>query len=327
VIGLQSATLIRNRDGTPMEIHATVKDITERIQAEQTVWKMNVELAETNQKLKESQLKMVQQEKLASIGQLAAGVAHEINNPLGFVRGNHDALRRHVAAIKAFMLSIAASAGPQLEEAKTKHDVDYILEDFDAIMTESDDGFRRITDIVQNLRSFSRIDSADSFGLFDINKGIENTLAVARNEVKYVAETKVELAELPTVECVGGEINQVFLNLIVNAAQAIKSQGRKELGNISVKTGQDGDQVWIEIRDDGPGIPEELQLRIFDPFYTTKPVGQGTGLGLSISTDIVNHKHGGRLSVSSKPGEGSCFRIELPVKHPAIPGDGTAPAG
>ncbi len=284
---------------------------------------MNIELAEANQKLKESQTMIVQQEKLASIGQLAAGVAHEINNPLGYLKSNNTAIGRHLAAVKEFLQAVTAAAGEAIREGREKYDIDYILEDFDAIMRESEDGFRRITDIVQNLKSFSRIDSGERFGLFDINKGIENTLAVARNEVKYVADVKVELAPLPMVECVGGEINQVFLNLIVNSAQAIKGQGRTGRGTIEVRTGVVTDQVWIEISDDGPGIPEELQLKIFDPFFTTKPVGQGTGLGLSISSEIIANKHGGRLTVSSVPGKGATFRISLPIVHPRAPG--TAP--
>jgi PAS domain S-box-containing protein len=316
VFGLESATMFRNRDGSVQEIHAMVKDITERIRDEQSLWKMNIELAEANQKLRESQTRAVQQEKLASIGQLAAGVAHEINNPLAFLKSNNSAVRRNLAAIKQFILSLTGSACAEIEDGRKKYDIDYIVGDFDAIMEESEDGFRRITDIVQNLKNFSRIDSAERFAQFDINKGIENTLSVARNEVKYVAEVKLDLGTLPMVECVGGEINQVFLNLIVNAAQAIKSQERKALGVITIATRGAEDSVTVEIKDDGPGIPKGLQMRIFDPFYTTKPVGQGTGLGLSISSDIIVHKHRGALTVDSAPGAGACFKIELPVKHP-----------
>jgi signal transduction histidine kinase len=209
----------------------------------------------------------------------------------------------------------ASPLAEEVRKAKERNDIDYILQDFDAIMAESEDGFRRITDIVQNLKSFSRIESSERFEAFDINKGIETTLSVARNEVKYIAEVKLELAALPLVECVGGEVNQVLLNLVMNAAQAIKGQGRTEKGTIEVRTGVRDDWVWIEIKDDGPGIPKSLQLRIFDAFYTTKPVGQGTGLGLSISSDIVVHRHGGRLTVESEPGKGACFRVELPVIH------------
>ena len=320
MFGLASATQLRNRDGTVMESHAIIKDITERIRDEQALWKMNVELADANKKLKESQTLMVQQEKLASIGQLAAGVAHEINNPLGYLKSNNAAVRKHLAAVKSFLEQVMAGADDAIRASAETYDIAYILGDFDAIMQESEDGFRRITEIVQNLKSFSRIDSAERFGLFDINKGIENTLAVATNEVKYVADVKVDLGPLPPVECIGGEINQVFLNLIVNAAQAIKAQSREGRGTIVIRTGAVADKVWIEVSDDGPGIPEEIQLRIFDPFFTTKPVGQGTGLGLSISSDIIANKHGGRLTVSSEPGKGASFRISLPVTHPRTAG-------
>ncbi len=320
MFGLASATQLRSKDGTVMESHTIVKDITDRIRDEQALWKMNVELADANQKLKESQTLMVQQEKLASIGQLAAGVAHEINNPLGYLKSNNAAVRKHLAAVKSFLEQVMAGAGDQVRAAAETYDIAYILGDFDAIMQESEDGFRRITEIVQNLKSFSRIDSGERFGLFDINKGIENTLAVATNEVKYVADVKVDLASLPPVECIGGEINQVFLNLIVNAAQAIKSQNRDSRGTIVIRTGVVTDQVWIEVNDDGPGIPSEIQLRIFDPFFTTKPVGQGTGLGLSISSDIIANKHGGRLTVESVPGKGASFRVTLPITHPRAGG-------
>lgn len=316
VFGLESAMIFRGTQGAVEEIHAMIKDITERIHDEQALWKMNIELAEANQKLKDSQTMIVQQEKLASIGQLAAGVAHEINNPLAFLMSNSTVVRRSITALKEFVHAMEASpAVEDVKRAKERHDIDYILKDFDAIMAESEDGFRRITDIVQNLKSFSRIESSERFEPFDINKGIETTLSVARNEVKYIAEVKLDLASLPLVECVGGEVNQVLLNLVMNAAQAIKSQGRTDKGTIEIRTGVRDDWVWIEIKDDGPGIPKGQQLRIFDAFYTTKPVGQGTGLGLSISSDIVVHRHGGKLTVESDTGKGACFRVELPVTH------------
>jgi two-component system, NtrC family, sensor kinase len=314
---LESATLIRSRGGAPQEIHAIVKDISERIRDEQALWNMNIELAEANRKLKESQIMMVQQEKLASIGQLAAGIAHEINNPLSFLSSNHSAIKRSLAAIKEFLALVRERGGPEVETERGKRGVDGLLDDLEDIMKESDDGYRRITNIVQNLRNFSRIDSSEQFAPADINKGIQDTLAVARNELKYVAEVTTRLGDLPPVECVSGHINQVLLNLLVNAAQAIKSQSRKEMGSITVSTGVAGDRAWIEIADDGPGIQKGHQLRIFDPFFTTKPVGQGTGLGLSISYDIVVNKHRGALTVRSEPGHGACFRIELPVRHPA----------
>ena len=159
------------------------------------------------------------------------------------------------------------------------------------------------------------MDSEDARSAFDLNSGIRGALTVASNEVKYVADVSLALAAIPPVQCVEGEIVQVFLNIILNAAQAIKQQGRSSKGRIDIRSGSEDGRVWVEIEDDGPGIPVALQERIFEPFFTTKPAGQGTGLGLSISHDIVTKRHGGTLSVRSAPGHGSCFRIELPIER------------
>ena len=292
-----------------------MKDITDRIHDEQARMKMNLQLAEANQKLKESQALIIRREKLASIGQLAAGIAHEINNPLGFMKSNHSALVHFVKNIEGFLGSTARADRLELDEARSAYDIDYILENLGKILVDLDDGFRRISEIVQNLRAFSRLDAGDSYALFDINSGIQKTVIVARNELMYSAEVSLKLGTLPLVECIEGEILQVLLNIVVNASQAIKAQGRPEKGKIEITTGTGGDVVWIEVQDDGPGISRDDQQKIFDPFFTTKPVGQGTGLGLSISYDIIEHKHGGSLTVRSEPGEGACFRIELPVVH------------
>ncbi len=316
IFGLESATLIRDSGGGVFQVHAMVKDITARIRDEQTRWKTNIQLAEANQKLKESQALIVQREKLASIGQLAAGIAHEINNPLGFMKSNHSALARFVRKIEAFLRSVREGDIQSLAEARAAYDIDYIQESLGKILEDLDEGIRRITEIVQNLRTFSRIDMADSYTPFDINAGLQKAVILAQNEVKYSAEVSFKLEPLPPVECIEGEMLQVFLNIIVNAAQAIKAQSRAEKGKIQIRTGAAGDKVWIEVEDDGPGIPPEHQLKIFDPFFTTKPVGEGTGLGLSISYEIIVRKHKGSLTVQSEPGKGACLRIELPVAHP-----------
>ena len=315
IFGLESATLIRDTGGGVSQIHAVVKDITARIHDEQARWKMNIQLAEANQKLKESHALIVQREKLASIGQLAAGIAHEINNPLGFMKSNHSALGHFVRKIEAFLRSTREGDSRSLAEARAAYDIDYIQEGLGRILEDIDEGIRRISEIVQNLRTFSRIDEPGSYAPFDINAGIQKAVIVAQNELKYSAEVSFKTQPLPPVECVEGEILQVFLNIIVNAAQAIKAQGRSGKGRIEIRTGTGSGTVWIEVEDDGPGISRENQLKIFDPFFTTKPVGQGTGLGLSISYDIIVQMHGGSLTVRSEPGSGTCFRIELPVAH------------
>jgi two-component system NtrC family sensor kinase len=309
VFCLETTHAIKGPKGEIVELQGIIKDISERIKNEQELWRTNLELAEANMKLQQTQSVMVQQEKLASIGQLAAGVAHEINNPLGFLKSNHAMLKKNVLKFRA-----------DWETPKDKGlDLPSMFAEFDQLFAESDEGFARIMRIVAGLKSFSRIDQGGEFELFDVNGGIESTLVVAWNEIKYVAEIKKSFGELPRIKARGGEINQVILNLLVNAAQAIESQKRGEKGLITIETSLKGDRVLIAVSDDGPGIPEKIRTRVFDPFFTTKEPGKGTGLGLSISYDIVVTKHGGSLSVESEPGKGTSFIIALPIAGPPAP--------
>ena len=187
----------------------------------------------------------------------------------------------------------------------------------DDIFAESKDGFERIVKIVSNLKNFSRVDQSGQFEQFDVNAGIESTLVVAWNELKYVSEIRKDFGAVPAVRAKGNEINQVFLNILVNAAQALGSMNRSEKGCIDISTLTEEDKVVIAIRDNGPGIPASIKNKIFDPFFTTKEPGKGTGLGLSISYDIVVNKHGGSLRVESEPGMGTVFFISLPIRGPA----------
>jgi len=327
VFCIETAQAVKDRNGGIIEIQGIIKDITERIEAERELWKTNMELAEANARLRETQMIMVQHEKLASIGQLAAGVAHEINNPLGFLKSNHGMLARYFATVRTAWEEAASADPAALGAIARRADLEYVFGEIGSIFAESDEGFRRIMEIVGNLKSFARTDSQTAVASYDLNKGIESTLAVARNEIKYVAEVELELAELSQIDASGGEINQVLLNLLVNAAQAIAEQKRGSLGHIKVETGTAGDYVFCLISDDGPGIPPDLRLKIFDPFFTTKEPGKGTGLGLSISYDIVVNKHKGRFAVDDAPGGGARFRFELPMKRPPSesPAPGSAP--
>jgi two-component system, NtrC family, sensor kinase len=317
VFCLETAHTLKGPKGEILEFQGIIKDISERIKNEGELWKANLELAETNLKLQQTQGLMVQQEKLASIGQLAAGIAHEINNPIGFLKSNHAMLQRYVSMISEAWKEARAAAGPVIGEIEARLDLGFVFSAFDAIFPESEEGFSRIMRIIGNLKNFSRIDQGGDFGPFDVNAGIESTLIVARNAIKYVADTHKNLGELPPIKARGGEINQVILNILVNAAQAIESQKRATKGLIEIETRRQGEMVRILIHDDGPGIPESIQRRVFDPFFTTKEPGKGTGLGLSISYDIIVTKHGGRLSLESDPGEGSTFIIELPIEGAA----------
>jgi hemerythrin-like metal-binding protein len=287
---------------------------------EQRVEARTAELSEALHRMERTQSQLLQSEKMAAIGQLAAGVAHEINNPIGFVNSNIGTLRKYVAqlvdAIGALTPLLDAvdrdhPARQRAAEALRRADIDFLRADIADLIDESAHGLERVKKIVQDLKDFSHVDQSEWHDA-EINECLEATLNVARNEIKYKASVEKQFGDLPLVRCVASEINQVFMNVLVNAAQAIDG-----MGVIRIATGTAGDRVWIEIEDNGKGIPPDVLGRIFEPFFTTKPVGKGTGLGLSISWDIVVKKHGGSITVRSQPGVGTCFRIELPLLPPA----------
>lgn len=317
LFGLETARAVREQGGRLIEVQGIVKDITDRIADERELWKANLELAEANEKLKSTQMVMIQHEKLASIGQLAAGIAHEINNPLGFLSSNQTTISGFLRLLRQAWTEATAMDPEGHTAIAERLDLEYVLEEIEALISESDDGFKRIIDIVQNLKTFARVDSKPVMGQYDLNEGIKSTLVVVRNELKYVAEIELDLEPMPPIRALGSEINQVVLNILVNAAQAIGEQGRKDKGRILVTTRLEGDWVLLSIADDGPGIPEESRLKVFDPFYTTKPPGKGTGLGLSISYDIITRKHGGAIALGTSNLGGAQFSITLPVGGPA----------
>lgn len=311
----ESATAVFGPAGEIVEIHGIIRDITERLESQRELWRTNLELADINEQLKRTQLAMVQQEKLASIGQLAAGIAHEINNPLGFLMSNMGSLRGVAFSLAEIVAAARKADSPEVEKAYQKSKLELYLQDMPTMFSEMDEGFRRIADIVKNLRSFARSGENEDRTNYDLNEGIKQTLIIARNETRYVADVETDLNPLPKVWASAGEINQVILNILVNAAQAIGEQKREEHGHIRVTTLQEGANIVLEIADDGPGIPATVAKRIFEPFFTTKEPGKGTGLGLSISWDIITRKHGGTLSFSPRAGGGTTFRITLPLEQ------------
>jgi two-component system, NtrC family, sensor kinase len=272
------------------------------------------ELTAAYGELKETHSQLLQQEKMASIGQLAAGVAHEINNPIAFISSNLGTMVKYLERLEQFLeqqsAAVAQTAPEPLQQelarGRQKLKVDYILNDAKNLLAESQDGSERVRSIVQNLKSFSRVDDTNR-SYVDINDCLESTVTIAWNELKYKATLTRDYGELPPVKCLPQQLNQVFLNMLVNAAHAIETQGE-----ITVSTRSAGDQVLVSFRDTGCGIPEEIRSRIFEPFFTTKEVGKGTGLGLSISYDIIK-KHNGSIEVESAPGCGTTFTIRLPV--------------
>ena len=260
-------------------------------------------------KVEAAQSQLLQSEKMASIGQLAAGVAHEINNPIGFVSSNLGTLGRYVEDLLRVINAAGDSAAAQAIAKEI--DLPYLRSDLTALLGESRDGLERVRKIVANLKDFSHVDEAAEWRDADLISGLESTLSVAAHELKYKTDLVRKLQPLPLVRCIPAQINQVFLNLLVNAAQAIPDHGV-----ITLESGQKDGQVWIEVADTGKGMDETTAKRMFEPFFTTKPVGTGTGLGLSICYDVV-HKHGGRFEVHSTPGAGSRIRLWLPVAGPA----------
>ncbi|WLI13763.1 MULTISPECIES: ATP-binding protein [Pseudomonas] len=267
---------------------------------------------------KQLESQLVQSEKLASLGQLAAGVAHEINNPIGFISSNLGALDGYFKQLQSMLDAYREAENAigssevidRLGQLRERVELDFLREDIPLLIKESKDGIGRVGQIVKDLKDFSRVDSNQEWQWTNLQQGIESTLNIVANELKYKADVVKEYKELPDIECLPSQINQVIMNLIVNASQAMGP----ERGTITLRTGLEGETVSIEVADTGIGIePDNLQ-KIFDPFYTTKPVGQGTGLGLSLSYGIVK-KHQGDISVRSEVGVGSTFRVELPVRQ------------
>jgi signal transduction histidine kinase len=309
---MESIAVLRDENGKIRELQGIINDITERIEKERELWRTNLELSELNSKLQKTQELMVQQEKLASIGQLAAGVAHEINNPLGFLKSNHSVTSKYVTKAQELIKELIES-GLSEQSSAIANQLNKQIEKIQEILTESAEGFERIIRIVADLKTFSRIDQGEGFAEYDVNAGIESTLVVAWNEIKYVADVEKQLGPIPKIMARGNELNQVWLNMLVNAAQAIEGAKKEERGRIIIKTWEERGHIMVSIKDNGPGIPESIRKKIFDPFFTTKEPGKGTGLGLSISYNIIVETHKGQIIVNTEPGAGTEFVVILPI--------------
>jgi two-component system NtrC family sensor kinase len=301
----------RNEAGDLAYFSTIMRDISQMRRREE-------ELRQAYEELKRTQTLVLQNEKLASVGQLAAGVAHEINNPIGYVSSNLGHLRHYfddlitlLAAFEGAEPHIASEdVRSRLDGLKRDLDLEFLRQDLPNLLGESLDGIDRVRKIVQDLRDFSRSGEHDSWEWYDLRHGLERTLNIIGSELKYKATVQREFADIPEILCLPGQLNQVFMNLLSNAAHAIESNG-----TVTVRTWGEPEWAWVEIADTGCGIAPEQIDRIFEPFFTTKPVGKGTGLGLSISYGIVR-KHGGKIEVDSTLGEGARFRVALPVAGP-----------
>jgi len=277
-------------------------------------WKLLQEKKQMEMQLKDSQARIIQQEKMASIGQLAAGVAHEINNPMGYISSNMSSLSRYVDKLSQFIhaqdLAIEKCADmetkTEVEQLRKQIKLDYILGDLNNLITESLEGSQRVSKIVQDLKSFSREDKNEP-SLSDLNEHIRSTINIVRNEIKYVAELDLQLGDIPPLLCHPQQIGQVVMNLLVNAAHAITDKGV-----ITLTTSRVGNMIEVRVSDTGCGISPENIKKIFEPFFTTKESGKGTGLGLAISLDIIR-KHDGELLVQSEIGKGTTFTMRLPI--------------
>jgi PAS domain S-box-containing protein len=326
-------------DSSIREWVGTHTDITDRVHAEEALRQSEArsreqatQLQKTLRELQQTQAQLIQTEKISSLGQLVAGVAHEINNPINFIYGNTSHASQYAQDLLNLLnlyLQHYPSPAPEIQEEIEAIDLDFLAEDLPKLLSSMMLGAERIRDLVVSLRTFSRLDEAQMKQV-DIHEGIDSTLLILQHRLKAKPERPgieviKEYGNLPQVECYPGQLNQVFMNILANAIDALEeysrlpllSENRQHRSTIRIRTEKlNEDWIAIRIADSGSGIPEQVQQRLFDPFFTTKPVGKGTGLGLSISYQIVVEKHRGRLKCISALGEGTEFVIEIPLRQP-----------
>ncbi|MDW3646663.1 MAG: 7TM diverse intracellular signaling domain-containing protein [Bacteroidia bacterium] len=312
----QEEIIFQLKENETIQLRANQELEGKVVERTKEVVRQKEEIQETLMKLKTAQTQLVESEKMASLGQLTAGIAHEINNPVNFIISNIDSLKLDLSEVKQVVEKYQAikSEGEIVNELKEasdyakEMDLNFLFVEMQGLVEGIEEGSKRTRDIVSGLKNFSRLDE-DGFKEIDLHKGLDSTLALLDNKLNNITIIKEYDPNFPLVESIPGKLNQVFMNILDNSITAIGDKG-----NIRITTGTDAKNAWIKIKDDGIGIKEEIQSRIFEPFFTTKDVGEGTGLGLSISYGIIeNHK--GKILVSSQPGEGTEMKIEVPIKQ------------
>lgn len=310
------AWLIYDANQTPIRIDGMISDITERKQAEVSAREQAQQLEEALRDLRLTQSQLIQTEKMSSLGAMVAGIAHEINNPVNFIHGNIDYVTRYIEDLLELInlyQERSPQTDPEIQDHREAIDLDFLIEDLPKTLSSMKIGTDRIRQMVLSLRNFSRLDEAETKAV-NLHEGIDSTLLILNNRLKQGIEVIKEYGNLPLVECYPAQLNQVFMNILSNAIDALVSSEQSSKQIVIQTAVTNADQVEVRIRDNGSGMPLEIKNKIFDPFFTTKEVGKGTGLGLSICYQIVE-KHQGKIEVSSETGLGTEFAIALPLHH------------
>jgi two-component system, NtrC family, sensor kinase len=328
---IDALSRLRNQVITQMELRINVaqlvQNISDRQKIEEELRRSNKSLTHTLQNLKQTQTKLIHAAKMSSLGQLVAGIAHEINNPINFIHGNIEYVNNYVRDLIA-LISLCEKHYPNLhsevQEIMQQSDLAFIMEDLSKILNSMKSGTSRVSEIVLSLRNFTRLGESEK-KFINIHSGIDSSLLLLQHRMEETSEFPAievikKYANLPKIECYPGHLNQVFMNILNNAIDAIKDSLIQELGKdsqpqIHIQTGYSSSgYVLVKISDNGKGIPSNIRDKIFDPFFTTKEVGKGAGLGLSISYQIVVHKHGGILKCLSQEDQGTEFWIQIPCE-------------